>query len=88
MRATVDPYFAILHTVAETVSRSLDVNEVLRTAHRGMEKIVNDKGYQDTLLTMGFTIDGPGSPESIRKLVLERRAYWKQVFDGLGVKPE
>lgn len=62
--------------------------EVQRIVHRGMEKIVTDKSYQDALLTMGFTIDGPGNPESIRKLVLERRAYWKQVFDGLGVKPE
>ncbi|MSQ50617.1 MAG: tripartite tricarboxylate transporter substrate binding protein [Betaproteobacteria bacterium] len=63
-------------------------SDVIRSAHRGMEKIVNDKTYQDALLTMGFTIDGAGSNESIRKLIRERRDYWKQVFDGLGVKPE
>ena len=62
--------------------------EIIRSAHRGMEKIVNDKAYKDALLTMGFTIDGAGTPESIRKLVQDRRDYWKQVFDGLGVKPE
>jgi len=62
--------------------------EVIRTAQRGMEKIVNDKAYQDALLTMGFTIEGAGTQESMRKLVRERRDYWKQVFDGLGVKPE
>ncbi|OLC30772.1 MAG: hypothetical protein AUH81_19180 [Candidatus Rokubacteria bacterium 13_1_40CM_4_69_5] len=32
MKRAVDPYLTILHTVAETVSRSLDVDEVLRTA--------------------------------------------------------
>jgi tripartite-type tricarboxylate transporter receptor subunit TctC len=63
-------------------------DEVIRTAHRGMEKIINDKSYQDALLTMGFTIDSAGTQESIRKLVRERREYWKQVFDGLGIKPE
>jgi tripartite-type tricarboxylate transporter receptor subunit TctC len=62
--------------------------EIVRSVHRGMEKIVTDKAYQDALLTMGFTIDGAGTPESIRKLVRERRDYWKQVFDGLGIKPE
>ena len=53
-----------------------------------MEKIVNDKSYQDALLNMGFTIDGAGTNESIRKLIGERRDYWKQVFVGLGIKPE
>ena len=62
--------------------------EVIRAAQRGMEKIVNDKTYQDALLTMGFTIDGAGTPESIQKRVRERRDYWKQVFDGLAIKPE
>lgn len=61
---------------------------VIKTAHRAMEKIVTDKGYQQTLLTMGFTIEGAGTPESIQKLVRERRSYWKQVFDGLNVTPE
>ncbi|HEV8642997.1 MAG TPA: ATP-binding protein [Methylomirabilota bacterium] len=32
MKRAVDPYLTILHTVAETVNRSLDVDEVLRTA--------------------------------------------------------
>ncbi len=32
MRFAVDPHLKILHTVAEAVSRSLDVDEVLRTA--------------------------------------------------------
>ncbi|MFM9969591.1 MAG: Bug family tripartite tricarboxylate transporter substrate binding protein [Burkholderiales bacterium] len=63
-------------------------DEIIRLAHRSMEKIVNDKTYQDALLTMGFTVEGAGTPESIRKLIRERRASWKQVFDGLGVKPE
>lgn len=62
--------------------------DVIRAAHRGMEKILSDKSYHDTLLTMGFTVEGAGTQESIRKLVRERRDYWKQVFDGLGVKPE
>ena len=53
-----------------------------------MEKIVNDKSYQDALLTMGFTSDGAGTNESIRKLIGERRDNWKRVFDGLGIKPE
>ncbi len=63
-------------------------DEIIRTAHRRMEKIVTEKSYQDALLTMGFTIDGAGTQETIRNLVRERRDYWKQVFDGLGVKPE
>ncbi len=63
-------------------------NHQTQAAHRGMEKIVNDKSYQDALLTMGFTSDGAGTNESIRKLIGERRDYWKRVFDGLGIKPE
>ena len=63
-------------------------NHQTQAAHRGMEKIVNDKSYQDALLTMGFTIDGAGTKESIRKLIGERRDNWKRVFDGLGIKPE
>ena len=63
-------------------------NHQTQAAHRGMEKIVNDKSYQDALLNVGFTIDGAGTNESIRKLIGERREYWKQVFVGLGIKPE
>jgi tripartite-type tricarboxylate transporter receptor subunit TctC len=61
---------------------------ILDTAHRMMEKIVSDKSYQQTLLQMGFTVDGAGTPESIRRLLHERRDYWQKVFAGLNVKPE
>lgn len=62
--------------------------EVIRTAHRAMEKIVSDKSYQQTLLKMGFTIDEAGTAESIRQLMHERREYWQKVFAGLNIKPE
>ena len=41
-------------------------DEVISTAHRGLEKIINDKSYQDALLTMGLTIDSAGTQETIR----------------------
>ena len=62
--------------------------EVVSTLHGAMERIVTSKDYQQTLLKMGFTVENAGTPESIRELLRERRTYWKQVFDGLGVKPE
>jgi tripartite-type tricarboxylate transporter receptor subunit TctC len=62
--------------------------EVIATLHRAMEKIVTDKGYQQTLLQMGFIVEEAGTPESIRQMLRERREYWQQVFTGLGVKPE
>jgi tripartite-type tricarboxylate transporter receptor subunit TctC len=62
--------------------------EVIRTAHAAMEKIVADKGYQQALLQMGFTVDGAGTPESIRAFMRDRAEYWQKVFSGLNVKPE
>jgi tripartite-type tricarboxylate transporter receptor subunit TctC len=62
--------------------------EVIRTLYRAMEKIVTDKGYQQALLQMGFTIDGAGTPDTIRQLMRERADYWQKVFTGLNVKPE
>jgi tripartite-type tricarboxylate transporter receptor subunit TctC len=61
---------------------------VIAAAHGAMEKVVTAKDYQAALLKMGFTVEGAGTPASIRTLLNERRAYWKKVFDGLGVKPQ
>jgi tripartite-type tricarboxylate transporter receptor subunit TctC len=62
--------------------------EAIRVLHDAMEKITTDKSYKDALLQMGFTIDGAGTPESIRALMRERAEYWQKVFTGLNVKPE
>ncbi len=63
-------------------------DEVVNTLRGEMKKIVDDKAYQDALLAMGFTIDGIGTPASIREHVRARREYWQKVFTGLDVKPE
>ena len=62
--------------------------EVIKVLYGAMEKITTDKAYQQALLQMGFTIDGPGTPDSIRALMRERADYWQKVFTGLNVKPE
>jgi tripartite-type tricarboxylate transporter receptor subunit TctC len=62
--------------------------EVVRAAHAAMDKVVSEPSYKAALLQMGFTIDGAGTPESIRALMKERADYWQQVFKGLNVRPE
>jgi tripartite-type tricarboxylate transporter receptor subunit TctC len=62
--------------------------EVVDTARAAMDRVVTARDYQQALVKMGFTVENAGTPESIRELLRERRAYWRQVFDGLGVKPE
>jgi tripartite-type tricarboxylate transporter receptor subunit TctC len=62
--------------------------EVVRTANRAMDKIVNESSYKEALQQMGFTVDGAGTPESIRAFIRDRAEYWQLVFKGLNVKPE
>ncbi len=62
--------------------------EVVRAAHDAMDKVLSEPSYKQQLLQMGFTVDGAGTPESIRALMKERADYWQEVFKGLNVKPE
>jgi len=61
---------------------------VIKTLHGAMEKIIADKSYQQTLLQMGFIVDDAGTPDSIRQMLAERRAYWQKVFTGLNIQPQ
>jgi tripartite-type tricarboxylate transporter receptor subunit TctC len=61
---------------------------VIATAHAGMDKIIRDPAYQQTLLQMGFTVDDAGTQESMRQHLKDRDDAWQKVFTGLGVKPE
>ena len=52
-----------------------------------MDRIVRSPEYVQSLLTMGFTVEGAGTPQSILAFLRERRAYWDKVMKGLNVQP-
>lgn len=61
---------------------------IVQQLNRVMDKIVRDAEYVKTLLEMGFTVNGAGTPQSIAEFLRERREYWDKVMKGLNVRPE
>ena len=53
-----------------------------------MDKIVRSPEYIQSLQSMGFMVEGAGTPLSIVDFLRERRAYWNKVMKGLNVQPE
>jgi len=53
-----------------------------------MDKINRDPEYQQRLLTMSFSVNGAGTPDSIAAFIRERRQYWNTIFKTLNVQPE
>ena len=53
-----------------------------------MDRIVRNPEYTQSLLKMGFMVEGAGTPQSIVAFLRERRAYWDRVMKGLNVQPQ
>lgn len=62
--------------------------EIIQRLNPAMDKIVRDPEYVQALLSMGFLINGAGTPQSINAFLKDRRESWDKVMKGLNVQPE
>ncbi|MSQ52666.1 MAG: tripartite tricarboxylate transporter substrate binding protein [Betaproteobacteria bacterium] len=62
--------------------------EIVQRLNPLMDKVVRDPDYVQTLLGMGFLINGAGTPQTIAAFLRDRRESWDKVMKGLNVQPE
>jgi tripartite-type tricarboxylate transporter receptor subunit TctC len=60
---------------------------VTQPLNAALDKINRDPEYVQKLLTMSVSVNGAGTPESVKAFVNERRSYWANIFKTLKVAP-